>query len=264
MPKLRARPIGEADLAAVAQLLGRGLGYSSRFYSSLLKTLSCHPTPQGFPKYGCLLESDGVVVGAILLIFSTIHTSDGCSIRCHVTSWYVEPEFRCYATLFFSKELKRTNVTYINISARSVALPILKSQGFSKYSNGQFIALPLLHLWSRNSDVHLMDGTHQPDAHFEPFERDLLRAHAEYGCLYRMVHRIRSRLSIRVSQTPVQRTLSRRTTGVLPRRQRFCPLCPAARVVLSSTRDFSCAYRCQRAYFGPCRNISRRNGSAIL
>ena len=183
VPKLRARLIGEADLAAVAQLLGRGLGYSSHFYTDLLKTLSCHPTPQGFPKYGCLLESDGVVVGAILLIFSTIHTGDGCSIRCHVTSWYVEPEFRCYATLFFAKELKRKNVTYINISARSVALPILKSQGFNKYSNGQFIALPLLHVWSRNSDVHLIDGAHLPDAHFEPFERDLLRAHAEYGCL---------------------------------------------------------------------------------
>ena len=142
---IRAREITDADVPAVAQLLGRGLGYSTQFFSRIFDRLLHHPTPAGFPKYGCLLESDRTVVGAILLIFSSIHTASKCSIRCHVTSWYVDPPFRCFATLFFAKALKHKNVTYINISARANVLPILKAQGFIKYSSGQFVALPLMH-----------------------------------------------------------------------------------------------------------------------
>ncbi len=185
MSGIRAREITDADVPVVAELLGRGLGYSHHFYALTLERLSRHDTPAGFPKYGCLLEIDGTVVGAILLIFSTIHSLEGSAIRCHVTSWYVEPPFRCFATLFFARALKHKNVTYINISARANALPILKAQGFIKYSSGQFLAIPLLHSLSRLRavDGDVIPGDRSPHAHFEPFERDLLRAHAEYGCI---------------------------------------------------------------------------------
>jgi hypothetical protein len=183
MPAVRARRITDADLPDVAQLLGKGLGYSARVYSRLLDELSRHPTPMGFPKYGCLLECDGVIVGAILLIFSTIRTKDGCSIRCHVTSWYVEPPFRSFATLFFAKELKHEDVTYINISARPDTVAIVKAQGFAKYSSGQFVSFPLLHFCSREPGAKVIMGDQIPSADFEPFERDLLLAHAAYGCL---------------------------------------------------------------------------------
>jgi hypothetical protein len=183
--KISAREIVDADVAAVGQLLGRGLGYPAEFYYQLLDRLSRHPTPAGFSKYGYLLESDGTIVGVILLIFSTIWATGESSIRCHVTSWYVEPPFRSFATLFFAKVLKRKDVTYINISARPDTLPILKVQGFSKYSNGQFVSFPLLNLCSRSSDikVEVMEANRPPSAYFEPFEHDLLLAHAEYGCI---------------------------------------------------------------------------------
>jgi hypothetical protein len=175
----------DADVPAVARLLGRGLGYSTEFYFQILNRLSHHPTPAGFPKYGCLLESHETIVGAVLLIFSTIRTATESSIRCHVTSWYVDPPFRCFATSFFAKALKHKNVTYVNTSARPHAVPILKVQGFISYSSGQFVALPLLHSLSRSSNINaeVITVDRPPNGCFEPFERDLLVAHAEYGCI---------------------------------------------------------------------------------
>jgi hypothetical protein len=147
--------------------------------------LAERPTPKGFPRYGYLLQSDNKIVGAILLIFSTIVSEGSPAIRCHVSSWYVEPEFRPYATLFFSKALKHSNVTYINISARPIARPIIEAQGFVKYSDGQFVAVPALQFISRSDDgpVEIVEGGRTPSAPFEAFELDLLVTHANYGCI---------------------------------------------------------------------------------
>ena len=107
-------------------------------------------------------------------------------MRCHVTSWCVEPEFRPYATLFFSKALRHNSVTYINVSATQKSRPIIKAQGFLQYSQGQFIAFPLLNLLSRQpkeSHVGIATGDDVPTARFETYELDLLKAHAKYGCI---------------------------------------------------------------------------------
>src|ERR1700733_98805 len=137
---LRVREITAADFEEVAKLLGKGIGYSNRYFLELLQRMAEHPTPVGFPKYGRLLESDGSIVGAIILIFSTVWSDGLPSIRCHVTGWCVEPAFRCYAAVFFSRDFRYENVTYINISAKSDKLPIIEAQGFTRTSSGQFMA----------------------------------------------------------------------------------------------------------------------------
>jgi hypothetical protein len=182
---ISARSIQDFDSVEIADLLSRGLGYPKSYFLHLFDRLGQHPTPAGFPKYGYVLTSDGTIVGAILLIFSNIWSVGGSTIRCHVTSWYVEPDFRPYATLFFSKALKHNDVTYINISARRAALPILKVQGFLKYSCGQFASVPLLHFLSSSVDSHaeVVEVDTIPNAQYEPFEREVLMEHARYGCI---------------------------------------------------------------------------------
>jgi hypothetical protein len=61
----------------------------------------------------------------------------------------------------------------------------MEMQGFIKYASGQFVAFPLLNLLSRSHDrnVKVLNGDRTPDACFDPFERDLLLAHADYGCI---------------------------------------------------------------------------------
>jgi hypothetical protein len=182
---LRSREIADSDVETLAKFLGRGLGYTGEYFLGVLHRLAEHPTPTGFPRYGYLLESDERIVGAILLIFSKVWLNDAPTVRCHVTSWCVEPEFRPYATLFFSKALRHNNVTYINTSARPDSRPIVKAQGFSQFCQGQFVAFPALNFWrqSKGNRVKIVAGDQTPNAPFEPYELELLKAHANYGCV---------------------------------------------------------------------------------
>ena len=125
------------------------------------------------------MENDGTAVGAILQIFSTLRSggagADVTTTRCNVSSWYVDPAFRSYAPLLVSQALKRKGVTYLNVSSIPHTRPIVEAQGYLRFSNGVFVALPCL---SRAPDVpaHVIAADAQaPQAPFEDYERDLLR-----------------------------------------------------------------------------------------
>jgi hypothetical protein len=181
-PTIRCRQIADADLPALAELLKRGFGTrrSLRFWHRALARLKARAIPANAPRYGYVLESDGRLVGAILLIFAAT-PGDG-AIRANVSSWYVDPAFRSYAPLLVSQALKRKDVTYVNSAAVRHTWPILDAQGYRRYSNGIFVALAALQRAGADR-ARLLAGAVRPDAPFEPFERDLLREHAAYGCV---------------------------------------------------------------------------------
>jgi hypothetical protein len=182
LPKVRSRQIIESDVDGVVDLLTRGFRIRSRdYWRTALARLAAHPSPASLPKFGYLLENEGVPVGVLLLIFSSIPSCDGVTTRCNVSSWYVDPEFRSQAPLLVSQALKHKNVTYVNISPAVHTRPIVEAQGFSRYSSGQFVALPAL---SRSGGEAKVVGIEtRPEAHFEPSELELLSVHQQYGCL---------------------------------------------------------------------------------
>jgi hypothetical protein len=142
---LRCRQIDETDIEAVASFLARGFpAHERRFWLDAFARLTKHEPPPGFPKYGYLLESDRVVVGAILLICSTLPADGAVTTRCNLSSWHVEPRFRPYAPMLVSQALRDKDVTYINISPAPHTRPIIEAQGFSRYCEGIFFAVPLL------------------------------------------------------------------------------------------------------------------------
>jgi hypothetical protein len=182
--KIRPREIGEADIPGVADLLARGFPSRPRqFWSQVFARLREHPTPAGLPKYGYLLDRGGTTVGAILLIFSTMPTGSGCAVRCNLSSWFVEPAFRSYASLFVSKALSHRDVTYLNITPAPHTVPIVEAQGYSRYNKGVFVAAPALQIRSEGAYVTLAGSGERAGAHCEPFEQDLLAEHAKYGCM---------------------------------------------------------------------------------
>ena len=135
VPGIRCRQIDEGDVAAVADLLTRGFPNRSRqFWQHALDQLTRRAPPYGLPKYGYLLETGGVPVGAILLICSTMPVGGTLAPRCNLSSWYVEPAFRAYAPLLVSHALRHKEVTYLNVSAAPHTWPIIEAQGFSRYS----------------------------------------------------------------------------------------------------------------------------------
>jgi hypothetical protein len=180
---IRSRQIGDADLPGVIDLLARGFDRPRRFWSQVASRLTQRPVPAGLPRYGYVLESDGAAIGAVLLIFSTMPTRNGCAVRCNVSSWFVEPAFRGYASLFVSKALSHKNVTYLNITPAPHTLPIVQAQGYSQYSSGTFVALPALQFPSRNAQATVVEAEGRLSACAEPFEHELLAEHAKYGCI---------------------------------------------------------------------------------
>ena len=173
-PQVRCRQIKPADLEAVADLLTRGFPAKPRkYWTTALGRLSRRGAPEGCPRIGYLLEADGQVVGALLLIFS----EPGGQVRCNLSSWYVVPEHRAHAAVLAAMATKLKHVTYINTSPAPHTWPILKAQGYVQYSAGQFLALPALGR-GRGRARRLSHG--RADRLLP--EYDLLRSHAEAGC----------------------------------------------------------------------------------
>jgi hypothetical protein len=183
VPTISCRQIGEPDIAAVVALLTRGFDRSQQFWLDAVDHLRRHEPPSDLPKYGYLLEADGAVVGALLLICSTIRNGDRITTRCNLSSWCVEPAYRVYAALLVGQALRHKDVTYLNISPAQHTWPIIEAQGFARYCDGVFVAAPMLNGLFGNGDVKVFEAQRTPAIAFNPLDQELLLRHAEHGCI---------------------------------------------------------------------------------
>jgi hypothetical protein len=179
--KIRCREITESDVDGVVDLLAHGFPHRPRaFWADALTLLAGHRPPAGYPQYGYLLEHEGAPAGVVITIFSRVSADGGEAVRCSVSSWYVKPEFRCYAAMLSSHALARPEVSYVNITPGPQTFAILEAQGYRRYCEGRFIAVPAVGAMSRTK-VASFDG--QADESLSPFESELLAEHEKYGCI---------------------------------------------------------------------------------
>lgn len=181
---LRIREIGPADLNNVIDLLTIGYHrYRDRSYwINAIQRLTAHETPTGVPKYGHVLERNGTLVGVILVIFSSQTINGVEHLRCNGSSLYVIPAFSGYGALLVKRALQRKDVTYLNLTPARHTLDMLEVQGYNRFSNGVFVALPAL---SPATDLRIrpVETAADLDARLEPFEAKLLLAHVGFGCI---------------------------------------------------------------------------------
>jgi hypothetical protein len=184
VPGIRCRQIELGDIPAVAKLLTQGLpNRNEQFWQYALGQLTRHEPPRLLPKYGYLLETNNAVVGAILTICSAMRAGEGLVPRCNLSSWYVDPAYRAYASLLVSHALRQKDVTYLNVSAAPHTWPIIEAQGFARYTEGLFICIPALKVPFGAEKVAVLQAEHDPQVPFDWFDQDVLRHHAEFGCL---------------------------------------------------------------------------------
>jgi hypothetical protein len=100
-----------------------------------------------------------------------------------LSSWYVEPAFRNYATMLTKIAQRHNEVTYFNISPAIWTWPIIEAQGFKAYCKGLYVSFPLLSRPERGvtvasvaPDATEIDGLPASDV-------ELLARHAAYGCI---------------------------------------------------------------------------------
>jgi hypothetical protein len=182
--KLRCREISETDLDAVADLLTRGfVGRSREYWMQGLRRQAARQVPRGYPRFGYMLDNDGMPVGVLLLLYSSRIDRSETAIHCNLSSWYVDPAFRNYAPLLTKIAQRNKEVTYLNISPATWTWPIIEAQGFNSYCSGLFFSIPALSrveaattIETISFDTRTVDGL--PDT-----EVELLTNHARYGCL---------------------------------------------------------------------------------
>jgi hypothetical protein len=180
--KLRVREIVESDLPAVAAFLSRGFSFRSTDY--WLRGLERHanrPRPAGYPTFGYCLDNAGKLAGVILLLFSEVRTGAERTVRCNVSSWYVEPEFRAFAPLLVKAATRNRTVTYFNITPAPHTWSTVEAQGFSVYCKGQVYGALALSPPAPHARVESFSNDHFSG--LGEFEVDLLRQHASFGCL---------------------------------------------------------------------------------
>ena len=173
-----------ADLDAVADLLTRGfVGRSRDYWMQGLRRQAARKVPQGYPRFGYMLDNDGTPVGVLLLLYTFRDEGGEPSIYCNLSSWYVEPAFRNYATLLTKIAQRHKEVTYLNISPATWTWPIIEAQGFSSYCSGLFFSIPALSRAARGMTVETVAADTKAVEGLSDAEVELLTRHARYGCL---------------------------------------------------------------------------------
>jgi hypothetical protein len=182
--QIRCRQIEVSDLDSIASLLAGGFpGSTKGFWSGALERLQNRRVPDGFPRFGYMLESEGAAVGVLMLICSEAGCGSPASIRCNVSSWYVEPAFRNLAPLLVSRAMKHKPATFINVSPAPHTWPIIEAQGFSRFCTGTFVAIPAL--IPRFGTARIREFRRATDFSKSLAADDiaLLSDHRDYGCL---------------------------------------------------------------------------------
>jgi hypothetical protein len=184
---VHCRQIETADLVRVIPLLTRGFERDREYWVRAVARLQAYPVLPGVPRYGYVLEHDGDLVGVLLLISSTVAEHGQSKIRCNVSSWYVDPSFRLYASVLAQRAMKNKGVTFFNVSPAEHTWKILEAQGFRRFADGQIVAIPILSRPTVTARIQVLgvEFPVQVDAgpDLEQGEIKVLWDHAGFGCL---------------------------------------------------------------------------------
>jgi hypothetical protein len=181
---IRCREIAADDIDAIADLLTRGfVGRSRGYWMQGLRRQAVREVPEGYPRFGYMLDNAGVPVGVLLQLY-TARTSDGeTAIHCNLSSWLVEPAFRNYAPMLTKIAQRHKDVTYLNISPASWTWPIIEAQGFRSYCQGLFFSLPALSRAAPGMTVEIVSPGANEIQGLAADDLARLTRHAAFGCL---------------------------------------------------------------------------------
>jgi hypothetical protein len=180
---VRVRQITIADVGALADLLAKGFPERSRqFWVNVFQRMSKLPTPDGFPKFGYLLDGGDQPVGVVLVLSARLPGSAE-HIRCNVSSWYVEPGYRSLASVLVAHAMRRHPSQYLNVTSDPQTWPTIEAQGFRRYVDGVFLCVPALSWRGRGLRLHVVGSHRNFDERLSKSEQSLLADHVRFGCL---------------------------------------------------------------------------------
>lgn len=181
---LTCRPIEDSDWEGIIECLGRNFPTRQRSYwERVAARMAKRPVVADLPKYGYVLDMSGHIVGVLLTLYFEHPGQEGAEIRCSLSSWSVDPEYRAFAGKMVIAVLRRKHVIYINVSPAPGTEKVNEALGFRRYADGQLGFLPVLsktrqpyRVLEARSDLPEMSMLSEGD-------RDILLQHAALDCL---------------------------------------------------------------------------------
>ena len=180
---VRCRVIEDGDIPSVVECLRRGFPYRSKgYWVRALARMSQRARIADFPIYGYLLDGPRGVVGVLLAIYSQHADEAGGGVRCNLSSWCVDKEFRFCAPLLHAMAVSAKDVTYLNVSPAEHTRRGIEALKFKRFCDGQMIFAPALSARRRGVRVAAYRADSAESALLPSHERAILADHAALGC----------------------------------------------------------------------------------
>lgn len=176
------REMTAGDIPAVATLMAAEFCWSRDRWLDGLAVMRDRDSPEGYPRFGYVLEHEDEVVGAILTIFATVSHHGRAGVRCNVSSWHVAPCARGHGLRLTRRVLAHRDVTLLDLTPMPHTRRFIEGCGFKRYTQGQFACAPALRLNGRRMRVRSYHPDDAPQLE-GPAEAALLADHAAYDCL---------------------------------------------------------------------------------
>lgn len=180
---LACRPITEGDWGPAIECLRRGFPERSRrYWEQALARMARRPVVEDFPRYGYVLVSGERIVGVMLTLYFRHPGVDGDAIRCNLSSWAVDEDFRSYAGKLVMTALRRREITFLSITPAPVTLKVTEALRFQRFADGQHAFIPLLSSIGTPSRIIEARAGLSELAMLSESERYILLEHAALGC----------------------------------------------------------------------------------
>jgi hypothetical protein len=182
--KIVCREILDGDIEAVATLLARGFSSRTRdYWLRGLKREQVREIPDGYPRYGYMLEHEGRAVGVLLVLYAQTLRYGQPAVMCNVGSWYVDEAFRGQGPRLVRSALSREDVIYTDTTPSVPTYSFVERIGFKRYCSGLFFSLPLLARVNPDIRTEIVAPDSTTVSGLPAAEAELLVTHARYGCL---------------------------------------------------------------------------------
>jgi hypothetical protein len=185
LSRIKIRLITDADIPAAINLLTRGYAPNRprSFWEHIFFCLSYRAPPaRELPRYGYVIDSDGELVGILLVISSRIWENGTTKIRCNGGGLYVDPAFRLYAPLLIRRASDFKEATVLNLTPAKHTFPMIEALRYVRYCHGLFVSIPFFSRAPKGAPVSVVDVHTKLDIPLDPHDRDLLLDHADCGC----------------------------------------------------------------------------------
>ncbi len=180
---VRCRLIEDDDIPTVVDCLRRGFPYRGRgYWLRALQRMARRPQIDSFPRYGYMLAASTGAVGVLLVIYSRHAGAAGDAIRCNLSSWCVDKDYRFYAPLLHAVAVSHKEVTYVNVSPAEHTRRGIEALKFKRFCEGVMVFAPVLSPWRPGVRVAPFRADAAEAALLPERERQILAEHAALGC----------------------------------------------------------------------------------